>query len=97
LHRHFVSATLFVDFARVPKGTPLSCKWGGKQFCPEFPSTAWQSYQLLVAMGQCHARPVRWSWSYDSRGWEEIQPPETKTSGVDTAPEELATQPNSSK
>ena len=26
-----------------------------------------------------------------------IQPPETKTSGVDTAPEELATQPNSSK
>ena len=26
----------FVASGRVPKGTPLSCKWGGKQFMPEF-------------------------------------------------------------
>ena len=31
---------LILKFGRVPKGTPLWCRWGGKQLVPQFPTAA---------------------------------------------------------
>ena len=49
------------------------------------------SFQQPLLLPSIRTVPARWFWSYDIRGWEEVQLPEAKTT-PDAEPEEFVTQ-----